>query len=121
MNRALAAYNAAGLYARRGIVPRAWILDAWHHPLRDIKSSAEAFLAFRQEHHRHHAWRVAVDLEQLLDDALRYRSKTGCCLLDERARWTRWPLPLRRALRTLSRATPRLPQGRSRPRSGRFP
>lgn len=79
MNRAIATLNSVGLYLRRRIVPRAWVLDAWHHPLRDIRPAVEAFLAYRRSLMITASWHVAVDLYDLMNRADRYRTRLPCC------------------------------------------
>jgi hypothetical protein len=79
MNRAIATLNSVGLYLRRNIVPRSWVLDAWHHPFRDIRPAVEAFLAYRRSLQITASWHVAMDLYDLMNRADRYRTKSPCC------------------------------------------
>jgi hypothetical protein len=79
MNRAMATLNAVGLYVRRGIVPVRWVLETWHHAFADIKPAVEAFIAYRRSLQVNTGWRVAVDLDDLLDRAVRFRSRRACC------------------------------------------
>jgi hypothetical protein len=81
VNRALAVYDAVGMYIRRRIVSKDWILDSWHHSLQDIRPAAEAFVRHRQK--KHHMWKPWPDLEVLLESAEGYQTKRTCC----------WPSP----------------------------
>lgn len=78
MNRAIATLDAVGLYARRRIVPRRWLLDIWHHPFTDIRPAAYAFIAYRRSRNNT-GWRGGQRLEDLLDQASRYRTRRACC------------------------------------------
>jgi hypothetical protein len=76
----MATLNAVGLYVRRRIVPGRWVLETWHHAFADIKPAVEAFVAYRQSLQVNTNWRVAVDLEDLLDRASKFRSRRACCV-----------------------------------------
>ncbi len=78
MNRAIATLDAVGLYVRRRIVPRRWLLDIWHHPFADIRPAAYAFIAYRRSVNNT-GWRGGQGLEDLLDQASRYRTRRACC------------------------------------------
>lgn len=78
INRAIATLDAVGLYVRRRIVPRRWLLDIWHHPLADIRPAAYAFIAYRRSV-TNTGWRGGHGLEDLLDQASRYRTRHACC------------------------------------------
>jgi hypothetical protein len=78
MNRAIATLDAVGLYMRRRIVPRRWVLDIWHHPFTDIRPAAYAFIAYRRSTYNT-GWRGGQGLEDLLDQASRYRTRRACC------------------------------------------
>jgi hypothetical protein len=79
MNRAIVTLDAVGLYVRRRIVPRRWVLDVWHHPFADIRPAAEAFIAHRSSRHVNTGWRAGTDMEDLLDQAARFRTRRRCC------------------------------------------
>src|SRR6266702_5661115 len=72
MNRALSLYNTVGMYVRRNVIPEKWVLDSWHHSLRDIKPAYERFVQHRQA--TYHSWRPWVELEDLIGRAERYRT-----------------------------------------------
>ena len=79
MNRAIVTLDAVGLYVRRRVLPRRWVLDVWHHPFADIKPAAEAFIAHRSSMHVNTGWRAGTDMEDLLDQAARFRTRRRCC------------------------------------------
>jgi hypothetical protein len=76
VNRVLAAHNNLAMYVRRGVINKSWVLDAWHHTLRDLRPGAVAFIDHRRETQ---SWRVWTDLERLMGDAERFRTKRPCC------------------------------------------
>jgi hypothetical protein len=67
--RALATLNAAASLAYRGAVPLAWILDYWHHNLREVQLGYELAVQSRE------SWRPMPwpDLTRLITDAQSYR------------------------------------------------
>ena len=78
MNRALSLYDTVGMYVRRNVIPQSWVLDAWHHPLRDIRAPYEAFVRHRQADY--HPWRPWLDLKDLVSRAENYRTSRPCCV-----------------------------------------
>jgi hypothetical protein len=76
VNRALAGHNNLAVYVRRGVISRRWVLDAWHHTLRDLAPGAAAFINHRGELH---AWRVWTELERLMVEAASYKIDEACC------------------------------------------
>jgi hypothetical protein len=83
MNRALSLYHTVGMYVRRKVIPEKWVLDSWHHSLRDIKAAYEIFVQHRQA--TYHFWRPWVELEDLIGRAERYQ--TGAALVRVSTRW----------------------------------
>jgi hypothetical protein len=67
--RSLATLNTAASLAYRGAVPLPWLLDFWHHHLRDIKSGYKLAVKSRE------SWRPMPwpYLNRLITDAQSYR------------------------------------------------
>ncbi|HEX6682957.1 MAG TPA: hypothetical protein VF062_09195 [Candidatus Limnocylindrales bacterium] len=80
--RALANFNAAAGFARRRIVSKRWLLESWHHGLRDMRVGYESVVAYRLRYW--HDWTPFADLARLIEEAERYRAMLPCC--DERRR-----------------------------------
>ena len=80
VNRTLAAHNNLATYIRRGVISKRWVLDGWHHTLRDLGPGAAAYINHRGEFH---AWRVWTELEQLIADAALYKTDNPCCRTTE--------------------------------------
>lgn len=78
MNRAVGMYDTLGLYVRRKVVPRRWVLEVWHHSIRDSRAGAELLAAHRRT--VHHSWSPWPHLWYLLGQAERYRSRLPCCV-----------------------------------------
>jgi len=67
--RSLATLNAAASLAYRGAVPLSWLLDFWHHHLREIESGYKLAVKSRE------AWRPMPwsYLKRFIDDARTYQ------------------------------------------------
>jgi hypothetical protein len=77
LNRTLGIYDTLAMYVRRGVVPRTWVLDMWHHPLRRMRAGAEKLAERHQETGL--TWRPWPELWSLLDQADSYRTSLVCC------------------------------------------
>jgi hypothetical protein len=90
--RALGSFNTVAELCRLGAVKRDWVLDGWHHHLRNMRLVFESALAVRAEWHDFNPW---ADLDQLIRDAEHYASSRPCCRgpsLSERARQSSYSL-----------------------------
>jgi hypothetical protein len=79
VNRVLAAHNNLAMYVRRGVIRKSWVLDAWHHTLRDLEPGVTTFINYRMGHH---SWRVWTELEWLIAGAKSYQTNRPCCRTD---------------------------------------
>jgi hypothetical protein len=76
VNRALVAHSNLAMFIHRGVISKRWVLGAWHHTLRDLNPGAAIYIDHRREVH---GWGVYAELEQLIEDAVNYKSKEPCC------------------------------------------
>jgi hypothetical protein len=75
--RTLGWFDTLAMYGQRGVVPRRWVMEVWHHSLRDISAGAKVMLNDRLKRGQHYApWQ---HLWPLLDDAAHYQSRGLCC------------------------------------------
>jgi hypothetical protein len=77
LNRTLGMYDTLAMYVRRGVLPRRWVLDMWHHPLAGMRTGAQLLA----RHHREGdlGWTPWPELWSLLDDAVDYKGPLACC------------------------------------------
>ncbi len=79
VERALSNFNTVATLVRLRVVPRRWILESWHHALRDMRIGYESVSAERRTRMGvsvDHRW---LDLGALITAAERYRSNGPCC------------------------------------------
>ena len=75
--RTLGWFDTLAMYYRHKLIPRQWVLDVWHHALRDMSPAARLMLSDHLERGQDYAtWPY---LWSLLDDATNYRSSMLCC------------------------------------------
>lgn len=75
--RTLGWFDTLAMYYQRRVVPRRWVMEVWHHSLRDISTGAKVMLNERLKMSRDYApWQY---LWPLLDDAAHYQSRGLCC------------------------------------------
>ena len=75
--RTLGWFDTLAMYGQRRVVPRRWVMEVWHHSLRDISPGAKVMLNDRLERGQGYApWQ---HLWPLLDDAAHYQSRGLCC------------------------------------------
>ena len=75
--RTLGWFDTLAMYYQRRVVPRRWVIEVWHHSLRDISTGAKVMLNDRLERDQDYApWQ---HLWPLLDDAAHYQSRGLCC------------------------------------------
>ena len=77
--RTLGTFDTLAMYVRHGVIPRRWVMDVWHHPLREMRAGAEIAQA-----HRIHPRSLAPavrwpQLWELIDEAETYISDLACC------------------------------------------
>jgi hypothetical protein len=77
LNRTLGVFDTLAMYVRRGVVPREWVLDMWHHSLADMRAGARQLARRHQETNL--GWTPWPELWSLLDESARYRSSLVCC------------------------------------------
>jgi hypothetical protein len=87
--RTLGWFDTLAMYHQRRLVPRRWVIEVWHHPLRDISTGAKVMLNDRLERDQDYApWQY---LWPLLDDAAYYQSRGLCCRPQDLAAASRQP------------------------------
>jgi hypothetical protein len=75
--RTLGWFDTLAMYHQRRVVPRRWVIEAWHHSLRDISPGATVMLNDRLKRDQDYApWQY---LWPLLDHAAHYQSRGLCC------------------------------------------
>jgi hypothetical protein len=77
LNRTLGIYDTLAMYVRRKVVPRTWVLDMWHHPLRRMQPGAEKLA--RRHRELGLTWTPWPELWPLLEQAKNYRTSLRCC------------------------------------------
>jgi hypothetical protein len=77
INRTLGMLDLLAHYTQRGVVPRGWVLERWHHPLQQM---AAAVTLLVDERIAVGGWRPWPQLDWLIREAANYRSSEGCCL-----------------------------------------
>jgi hypothetical protein len=77
INRTAGWFDTLAMYVQRRVIPRRWVLDVWHHPLRDMQAGAT--LMARDHLARRQDWTPWPHLWSLLDQSVRYRSSLPCC------------------------------------------
>jgi hypothetical protein len=77
INRTLGMLDLLAFYARRGVVPRRWVLERWHHPLQQMAAAVALLVDERVAVAR---WKPWPQLDWLIREAATYRSSDGCCL-----------------------------------------
>jgi hypothetical protein len=76
--RTLGVFEALAMYNERKVVPRAWVMEVWHHSLRDMKKGAQVMRDDRLK--RGQNYRPWPNLWPLLDEADGYyNSDMLCC------------------------------------------
>jgi hypothetical protein len=79
INRTLGTLNLLALYTQRGVIPRRWVLEMWHHPLQQMAAAVTLLVDDRVAVAQ---WRPWPQLDRLIRQAQTYRSSQGCCLAD---------------------------------------
>lgn len=75
--RTLGWFDTLAMYHQWRVVPRSWVMEVWHHSLRDISPGAKVMLNDRSKRGQDYVpWQ---HLWPLLDDAAHYKSRGLCC------------------------------------------
>jgi hypothetical protein len=76
--RTLGVFDALAMYNQKKVVPQDWVMEMWHHPLRDMKEGVKIMYDDRVK--RGQKYRPWPNLWPLLDEAGRYyNSDMLCC------------------------------------------
>lgn len=105
--RTLGVFDNLAMFARQRVVPLQWVLEVWHHPLKDMRSGSEAIRKNAITAKQSSAAAPWPELWILFDKAGKYRSTLPCCPPDNS-----WRGRIRRL------AAPGRWRGRPRTRSG---
>jgi hypothetical protein len=77
INRTLGTLDNLSLYVQRGVVPRQWVVDVWHHPLQSME---KAVLTLMDQRAAALGWRPWPHLSRFLAEVHDYRSPDlPCC------------------------------------------
>jgi len=91
INRALGTLDNLGMYAWRGVVPRRWVFEVWHHP---IQAMEKAVVELMDRRATDLGWRPWPHLSWLVGELHGYRSPDlPCCLAPPPALSPPPPLP----------------------------
>ena len=89
--RTLGWFDTLAMYHQRRVIPRRWVIEVWHHSLRDISPGAKVMLNERLKTGQDYApWQ---HLWPLLDDAAHYQGHGLCCRPQDLAATGSQPLP----------------------------
>jgi hypothetical protein len=78
--RTLGTFDNVAMYVRYGVVPRDWVLEVWHHPLRELRTGAERVRAAQRSDLTASSGLVAwPQLWELFEAAEDYCSEMPCC------------------------------------------
>ena len=84
--RTLGVFDNLAMFARQRVVPRRWVLEVWHHPLKDMHKGANIIRQKAIETKDSGAISPWPQLWILLDKAQSYHSTLPCCPPDNRWR-----------------------------------
>jgi hypothetical protein len=89
--RTLGWFDTLAMYHQHRVVPRRWVMEVWHHSLRDISTGAKVMRNDRLERGQDYVpWQY---LWPLLDDAAHYQSRGLCCRSQDLAATGSQPAP----------------------------
>lgn len=94
MYRTLGVFDNLAMYESRRVVPSKWVLDVWHHPLRQMREGASIIRREAESRGQTWAW---PQLWTLFEKAADYHSTLACCAQDGGGgdsrirRWRRLP------------------------------
>ena len=81
--RTLGVFDNLAMFARQRVVPRRWVLEVWHHPLKDMHEGANIIRQKAIETKDSGAISPWPQLWVLLDKAEAYSSMLPCCPPDK--------------------------------------
>jgi hypothetical protein len=81
--RTLGVFDNMAMFARHKVVPLKWVLEVWHHPLKDMHDGANIIRQKAIETKDSGAISPWAQLWILLDKAEAYRSILPCCPPDD--------------------------------------
>lgn len=79
MYRTLGVFDNLAMYESQRVVPSKWVLDVWHHPLRQMRGGAN--IIRREAENRGLTW-AWPQLWTLFEKAADYHSTLACCAQD---------------------------------------
>lgn len=80
--RTLGVFDNMAMFARQRVVPLKWVLEGWHHPLKEIRDGANIIRQNMIDAKESSAAAPWPQLWILLDKAQTYHSTLPCCLPD---------------------------------------
>jgi hypothetical protein len=80
--RTLGVFDNMAMFARRRVIPVKWVLEVWHHPLKEMRKGAEIIRQNAIDAKESSATAPWPQLWILLDKAETYHSTLPCCPLD---------------------------------------
>jgi hypothetical protein len=104
--RTLGVFDNMAMFARQKVVPLKWVLEVWHHPLKEMRQGANIFRQNTINAKESSAAAPWPQLWILLDKAQTYHSTLPCCPPDNswRGRIRRLASPSRRRWRPKTRS-----------------
>ena len=75
--RSINIWNEVAKMIEFGVVPKDWMISAWHHGLREMRVGYDSIVAYRMANWNQ--WRPYVALDGLIANAETYKSPDGCC------------------------------------------
>jgi hypothetical protein len=80
--RTLGVFDNMAMFARRRVIPVKWVLEVWHHPLKEMRKGVEIIRQNAIDAKESSAAEPWPQFWILLDKAETYRSTLPCCPLD---------------------------------------
>jgi hypothetical protein len=77
--RTLGVFDNMAMFARRRVIPEKWVLEVWHHPLKEIREGADIIRQNAIDAKESSAAAPWPQLWILLDKAQAYHSTLSCC------------------------------------------
>jgi hypothetical protein len=78
--RTLGTFDNLAMYIRHRLVPRTWVMDVWHHPLREMREGSDIVRAAHETRSGIPTYAVPwPQLWELFEQAEIYRSDLPCC------------------------------------------
>jgi hypothetical protein len=78
--RTLGTFDNLAMYLQHRVVPRSWVMDVWHHPLKEMRGGAEMVRTADPTHRRSPTHTLLwPQLWRLFEQAETYRSDLPCC------------------------------------------